>query len=151
MKQIKAISDGNNYNAISLGYFSELSSYVLTLPNDMQIPGKVFIGRNLSCSGTEISFQVFHPGCETGFLHTHRTHEEIYVFIKGKGEYQVDGEIFPVEEGSVVRVSPEGERSLRNNGNEDLVMMCIQYKPVAFDESDAFDAKILNKEVKWNE
>lgn len=149
MKQIKNISNGKNYNAISLGNLSELNEYVLSLSPDMKIPGKVFIGRNLSCEGTEISFQVFKPGSETGFLHKHYKHEEIYVFIKGKGEYQVDGEIFPIGEGTVIRVSPDGERTVRNNGNDDLVMMCIQYKPVAFDESDAQDAVILQKEVKW--
>lgn len=149
MKQIKNISNGKNYNAISLGNLSELNEYVLSLSPDMNILGKVFIGRNLSCEGTEISFQVFKPGSETGFLHKHHKHEEIYVFIKGKGEYQVDGEIFPIGEGTVIRVSPDGERTVRNNGNDDMVMMCIQYKPVAFDESDAQDAVILQKEVKW--
>lgn len=35
------------------------------------------------------------------------------------------------------------------SGKNDLVMMCVQYNPVVFDESDAQDAVILQKEVKW--
>lgn len=39
MKQVKNISHGKNYNAISLGNLSELNEYVLSLASDMQIPG----------------------------------------------------------------------------------------------------------------
>lgn len=52
---------------------------------------------------------------EIGFLHTHKNHEELYFFLKGKGEFQVYGRSFPVVEGSVVRVTPGG-RSLSQNG-----------------------------------
>ena len=150
MKEINSISKGINYNAISLGSLCGLNDYVLTLSPEIQIPGKVFIGHELMCSGAEISFQVFEPGSETGFLHSHHTHEEIYIFINGKGELQVDGEIFTVGEGSVIRVSPSGKRSVRNNGNESLTMICIQYKSIPFGEEDAADAVILSEKVKWS-
>ena len=70
----------------------------------------------MNATGSEFSFQVMVPGQETGFLHTHKNHEELYFFLSGKGEFQVDGKVFPVQEGSVVRVAPDGKRSVRNSG-----------------------------------
>ena len=94
----------------------------------MKIPGKVFGGAAAGATGGDFSFQVFQPGTETGFLHTHKQHEELYFFLAGKGEFQVDGQIVPVGEGRVVRVAPDGRRSVRNNGTEPLVMLCVQYR-----------------------
>ena len=67
----------------------------------------------------------------------------------GNGEFQVDGDVFPVEEGSVVRVAPAGKRSVRNNGTEPLVMLCVQYRDNTFTDEDAADGNILNEPVKW--
>lgn len=149
MKQIQKLSEAENYSAINLGKLSDLKYYTLELGPEIRIPGKVFGGQNLGATGGEFSFQVFAPGQETGFLHTHRNHEELYFFLSGKGEFQVDGKVFPVEEGSVVRVAPEGKRSVRNNGSEPLVMLCVQYHGNTFTSDDAADGNILNEPVKW--
>lgn len=149
MKQVAAVADGRNFSAISVGKLSELNEYVLELGPDVKIPGKVFGGTALHATGGDFSFQVFQPGTETGFLHTHKVHEELYFFLGGQGEFQVDGKIIPVAEGSVVRVAPEGERSVRNNGTEPLVMLCVQYRGNTFTEADATDGNILQKPVKW--
>ena len=121
----------------------------MELGPEVKIPGKVFGGAALGATGGEFSMQVFQPGTETGFLHTHKKHEELYFFLGGKGEFQVDGQVFPVEEGSVVRVAPDGKRSVRNNGTEALVMLCVQYRGNTFTEEDASDGVILNDPVKW--
>lgn len=149
MKQIEKVASATNFAAISVGNLNELSDYVLELGPGVKIPGKVFGGAALQATGGEFSFQVFLPGTETGFLHTHKVHEELYFFLKGKGEFQVDGEIFPISEGSVVRVSPAGKRSVRNNGEEPLVMLCVQYRGGTFTAEDAADGVILNEPVKW--
>lgn len=149
MKQVAAVADGRNFSAISVGKLSELNEYVLELGPDVKIPGKVFGGTALHATGGDFSFQVFQPGTETGFLHTHKVHEELYFFLGGQGEFQVDGQVIPVAEGSVVRVAPEGERSVRNNGTEPLVMLCVQYRGNTFTEADAADGNILQKPVKW--
>lgn len=149
MKQIQQIATGAHFSAVSTGSFSELNEYVLPIAPGMEIQGKVFMGQALQTTGAEISFQSFAPGKETGFLHTHQTHEELYIFVSGKGEFQVDGKVFPVAEGSVVRVAPEGKRSVRNNGTEPLVMICVQYKANAFTAQDATDGQILQEPVKW--
>lgn len=125
MKQTQQIAEGTHFSALSTGSFSQLNDYVLPVAPGMEIQGKVFMGQTLQTTGAEISFQSFAPGKETGFLHTHQTHEELYIFVSGKGEFQVDGQVFPVGEGSVVRVAPEGKRSVRNNGTEPLIMICV--------------------------
>ena len=78
-------------------------------------------------------------------------HEELYIILKGEGLYQVDGNIFPVSEGAVIRVSPNGKRALKNTGTENLTMLCVQYKANAFGEADSpmVDGVILNDELKW--
>lgn len=149
MKQIKQIANAINFKAVDFGELSELKDYVLELGTGIKIPGKVFGGTVLGADGGDFSFQMFQPGTETGFLHKHKQHEELYFFLRGKGEFQVDGQIFPVKEGSVVRVAPEGERSVRNNGTEPLIMLCVQYKGNTFTAEDASDGIILEKQVKW--
>ncbi len=65
--------------------------------------------------------------------------------------YQVDGEVFPVSEGTIVRVSPDGKRALKNTGSTDMTMLCIQYKANAFTEADSpmTDGEILQEPLKW--
>ena len=149
MKQIEKIATAENFSAVNVGKLDELGDYLLELGPEVKIPGKVFGGIALGATGGEFSFQIFRPGTETGFLHTHKNHEELYFFLKGNGEFQVDGQIFPVSEGSVVRVAPDGKRSVRNNGSEPLIMLCVQYRGNTFTAEDAADGNILDVPVKW--
>lgn len=149
MKQIQQTASAANFSAISVGKLNELSDYILELGPQVKIPGKVFGGAVLGATGADFSFQTFAPGTETGFLHTHKTHEELYFFLSGKGEFQVDGQVFAIGEGSVVRVAPDGRRSVRNNGTEPLVMLCVQYRGATFTAEDAADGNILAEKVEW--
>lgn len=149
MKQIQKLSDGANYSAANFGSLADIKDYVLELGPEIRIPGKVFGGAAVGATGGEFSLQIFAPGQETGFLHTHKQHEELYFFLSGKGEFQVDGTVFPVEEGSVVRVAPDGRRSVRNNGTAPLVMLCVQYRSNTFTTDDAADGNILADAVNW--
>lgn len=149
MKETRKIAELANATAVDFGKLNEINEYVLELGPEMKIPGKVFGGSAVGATGGEFSFQSFAPGTETGFIHTHKTHEELYFFLSGKGEFQVDGEVFNVEEGSVVRVAPAGKRSIRNNGTEPLLMLCVQYCGNTFTSEDAVDGIILNEKVEW--
>lgn len=149
MAIVEKQSNAANYCAISVGKMDKLGEHVLTFAPGVEIPGKVFVGNALETTGADMSFQIFSPGQESGFLHTHTLNEEMYIFIKGRGEFQVDGKVFPVAEGSVVRVSPAGKRSVRNNGNEPLIMICVQYKADKVGAVNASDGTILKEEVKW--
>ena len=117
MKEIKTTADIANATAIDLGPLAKIKDYVLELGPGVKIPGKVFGGAAIKAGGADFSLQVFAPGTEGGFYHTHKEHEELYFFLSGEGEYQVDGTNIPVREGSVVRVSPAGKRTVRNTGS----------------------------------
>lgn len=149
MKKIERISEGKNYSAATVGHLNDLSEHVFVLAPGIEIPGKVFVGNQLKTTGAEMSFQMLPPNTGISFLHTHKTHEELYIIVKGHGEFQVDGDIFPVEEGAIVRVSPQGKRALRNTSDNPMTMICIQYKANSFAETDALDADILEEKVVW--
>ncbi len=151
MKQIETIKEGKNFKAVSVGKMCEIMEYELPIGPDVIIRGKVFAGQAVGATGSELSFQTLVPGQDSGFLHTHKTHEELYIILKGEGQYQVDGEIFPVSEGAVIRVAPEGKRALKNTGSDNLTMLCIQYKANAFTEADSpmTDGVILHDALKW--
>lgn len=149
MKEATILFKGDNATAANFGRLSDLNEYVLNLGPEVKIPGKVFGGTTVGATGAEFSFQQFAPGTETGFLHTHTTHEELYFFLSGNGEMQVDGHTFAVSEGSVVRVAPAGRRSVRNNGTKPLVMLCVQYRGATFTADDAADGHILGDKVEW--
>ncbi|MFP3764513.1 cupin domain-containing protein [Prevotella intermedia] len=150
MKTVETIKTGKNFTAVSVGKLNEIKNYVLPM-GDIEIPGKVFVGQALQATGSELSFQVLVPNQDSGFLHTHKTHEELYLILKGEGEYQVDGEIFSVSEGSIIRVAPDGKRALKNTGKDEMLMLCIQYKANSFAENDspAGDGVILNDKLIW--
>ena len=150
MKRIECIKKGNNYEALNIGSWNEVIDYELPMgPSVLQ--GKVFVGQAVGATGSELSFQTLVPGQDSGFLHTHKTHEELYIILRGEGTYQVDGEQFPVSEGTIVRVSPDGRRALKNTGSENLTMLCIQYRANNFTEADSpmTDGNILSDPLVW--
>lgn len=151
MKTIKNMKSGKNFTSISVGALSDIKQYVLPLGPDVNLQGKVFVGEALGTTGAELSFQSLVPGQDSGFLHTHKQHEELYLILKGEGVFQVDGEEFPVSEGSIVRVAPNGKRALKNTGDQEMLMLCIQYKANSFGEADsiATDGVILNEPLRW--
>ena len=151
MKKIETIAQGANFAAVNVGKMSEIIEHELPMGPDFTLKGKVFAGQAVGASAREFSFQTLVPGQDSGFLHTHKTHEELYFILRGEGQYQVDGEIFPVTEGSVVRVSPNGKRALKNTGSEDMTMLCVQYKATPFTEEDSpmADGNILQEPLNW--
>ena len=148
MKSVQTTKTGKNFTAVNVGKLSEIKDYVLPL-GDIQIPGKVFVGQALGTTGSELSFQSFAPGQDGGFLHTHKTHEELYFILKGEGLYQVDGENISVSEGGSAPGGARGWRSVDAAATEEKLMLCVQYKGNAFTADDAADGEILSDELKW--
>ncbi len=150
MRSIETIKSGRNYKAVSIGSIDQIIEHELPMGPNV-IKGKVFVGQAMGTTGSELSFQTLVPGQDSGFLHTHKTHEELYIILRGEGTYQVDGEQFAVSEGTIVRVSPDGHRALKNTGSENLTMLCIQYKANNFTEADSpmMDGNILPDALNW--
>ena len=100
-----------------------MKNYAIKDLNGWQnVESKTFLGKELGMTGAEASLQRIAAGEDAPFLHSHKTHEELYVIISGKGEYDVDGEKTAVSEGNIIRVSPAGVRALRNISDKDMVM-----------------------------
>ncbi len=151
MKKLKISSEGVNHSSIDLGNLDELMDYSYMHPKRHQeVKGKVFIGEFLKSSSAEISFTVFPPKTEMPFFHQHKNNEEIYVVLKGSGQFQVDDSLFDVSEGSVIRVSPEGRRIYRNNSDIPLIFLCIQNKIGSLDQFNVEDGFLAEGNTLWN-
>lgn len=132
-----------NYMAKEIGGFSNLLTYEF-----QGNKGKYFFGRELGLTGCEGSLAYLPAGAEIPFLHAHNQNEELYVVISGNGQFAVDGETFPVQEGSLIRVSPDGERGLKA-GSKDLCYLCLQMKAGSLSQATLDDAKIIEKPLPW--
>jgi mannose-6-phosphate isomerase-like protein (cupin superfamily) len=151
MEEPKKIEQGNNFSAIDLGDFDNLSDYKFLHPKlYTELRGKIFVGELIRSTGSEISFQVMPPDNGIPFLHQHKNHEEIYVVIKGSGQFMVDDQIFDIKEGSVIRIAPEGKRSWRNNSDLPLVMICIQVCNKSIESHTVHDGFRSKGDVIWD-
>ncbi len=150
MKKLETISENKNYTAVNIGSLSNIKDYSLIHPKlGVEIKGKLFVKEATKASGTEISFTSIPPKTALDYFHIHTSDEETYVIIKGTGYYQVDEDCFPIKEGSVIRVAPQGARSLCNTSDEDLVYMCIQSKEKSLEKHTTDDGKRVTNTPKW--
>jgi mannose-6-phosphate isomerase-like protein (cupin superfamily) len=121
--------EGRNFTVSHVGNWSELDQYAFKHPNlPHAFPGKLFLKKELKLTGMEVSLNKFPPGASMPFYHKHQEHEELYIFIKGRGQFQIDDEVIDVGEGTVIRVAPDGIRTWRNNSSEDIYYIVIQAK-----------------------
>ncbi len=150
MKKINKISENENYSAINIGDLNSLVEYsLLHAKNKQEIKGKVFTKDAIKSTGTEVSFQILQPKTEISYFHIHHQNEETYIFLKGSGDFQVDEDCFPIEEGSIVRVAPKGIRGLRNSSDETMIYMVIQSKEGSLEQHTYDDGERVIQEAKW--
>ncbi|MBC6420881.1 MAG: cupin domain-containing protein [Hormoscilla sp. SP5CHS1] len=142
---------GQNFATADLGAFSQLRQYTFAAPAvPIELEGKVFLNQLLDLTSAEISLNNIPPGKSVPFYHKHWLNEEIYIFVRGQGEFQVDDCVFPVQEGTAVRVSPEGERCLRNTSDvEDLCSIVIQSRASSYRGHTIIDGVAVEKKVSW--
>ena len=127
-RQPENILSHANATSAQFGAPGQWGEHGYTHPRLGEVKGKVFLREILGLSGMEVSLNALPPGGACSFLHAHKQNEELYVFLSGEGEFQVDGKVFPVEAGSAVRVAPEGMRAWRPTGSEPLSFLVIQVK-----------------------
>ncbi|WP_230971354.1 cupin domain-containing protein [Nitrogeniibacter aestuarii] len=139
---------GRHFAQMEAGPMNQWPDYTVHLPG-LDIPGKLFIKETLGLTGCEISINAMPPGGEVPFYHTHKQNEEVYIFIKGRGQLQIDGETLDVKEGSIVRIAPDAERIWRNNGDESLVYIIMQVKENSLVQWSAVDGNILETAPAW--
>jgi mannose-6-phosphate isomerase-like protein (cupin superfamily) len=149
MKQVEKISEGNNYTAINIGCLDELINYSLIHPKTGEERKKLFLKAPTKATSTEISFTTLPPKTELGYFHKHNKDEETYIILKGSGYYQVDDDCFPITEGSVIRVAPQGIRGLCNTSDVPMIYICIQSKENSLEEHTSDDGQRVAFLPKW--
>ncbi len=136
-------NQAKNFSATDIGSFENL------LSRDFHgFLGKYFIGKELGLTGCEVSLNRLPAGKGMPFVHAHKKNEEIYIVLRGKGTFFVDGNEFPVQEGSLVRVAPQGERAWKA-GDEDLYFICIQAEVGSLNQATLEDGIRLATATSW--
>lgn len=149
MKPNLPIKHGQNYSFAQAGAWDDLPQHVFQHSRLGATPGKLFLKEALQMSALEISLGSIPPGRGLPFLHQHRQNEEVYIFVKGTGQFLIDGEILNVQEGSVVRVAPAGARAWRNTGSTPLHYIVIQAKAGTLDTGTITDGVPVPGEPPW--
>lgn len=151
MTQFKeGVTTGMNFTAAQAGPLAELDQYTFEV-GPYNFAGKLFLNDALNLTGMEVSVGKMPPGSQVPYSHRHKENEELYLFIKGQGEFFIDGEIVPVREGTMIRVSTEGVRVWRNNSTEDLYYIVIQAKEGSLNGYTLTDGKIVEPRFRWPE
>jgi len=108
--------------------------------------GRAEIGDTLGLTGCEISVNSIPAERGSEFVHAHKRNEEVYLILRGSGIFYMDGEEFPIREGSVIRVDPAGKRALKA-GKEELLYICIQAEKNSLIQKTFGDGVVI-KDVK---
>lgn len=114
----------------------------------MGFHGKYFIGTGLGLTGCEVSLNRLPAGKGMPFVHSHKKNEELYIVLRGNGTFYADGEEFPIQEGSLIRVAPAGERAWKA-GDEDLYFICIQAEAGSLTQATLEDGNRLETKASW--
>lgn len=147
---LKETRSGKNYTAAQTGEFERLGQFTLPHPAlPREVEGKLFLKEALGLTGMEVSLNKLPARTFVPFAHKHRQNEELYVFVRGRGEFMVDGEIIPVREGTVIRVAPEGARAWRNSSDEDLYYLVIQARAGTMPVGSIHDGETLEGRPRW--
>ena len=115
------------WSVVQLGRSQGWEEFTTSHPlSPKPVRGKRFLTDDLALTGMEVSVNRLPAGRVVPFLHRHRHHEELYVFLDGDGEFFADGERIPVTAGTAIRVAPPVARSWRSTGDTPLVYLVIQ-------------------------
>ena len=110
---------------------------------------KVFMAKELGMSGSEVSLGFLARGTGSSFVHQHKRNEETYLITRGNGIFHIDGEEFPVTEGSVIRVACAGKRALKADADSDLEYYCIQSDTYSLKQATRDDGTIVTHPTSW--
>lgn len=136
-------TQGKNHTVTQIGSLESLAQH-----HFHGVPGKRFVGANLGLTGCEASLNRLPAGVGMPFVHAHKQNEELYIVLRGAGIFHVDGEEFPVCEGSVVRVAPDGARAVAA-GSEDLYFICIQAQAGSLSQATLEDGYPVSVLSSW--
>lgn len=142
----------NNYAVFEIGALEKLDQHSFSTPLlPSAVKGKKFLKNELGLTAMEVSFNKFPPGAAMPFYHRHREHEELYLFLKGRGQFQIDGQTINVKEGTAIRVAPAGVRAWRNNSDQDLYYVVIQAQANSLPKGTIEDGVAVDQQMTWKD
>ena len=116
---------------------------------DEQISGdqvKYFLHDFLGLTGMEVSVTGYPPNHSFHLFHSHEENEELYIVTKGEGEMQLDDQIFPIKEGTVIRIEPNVVRNLRSLPNSGLQFICVQARMHSLKQFNTPDVTFVERQ-----
>jgi len=137
------------YTVFAAGPMSEwYDRHQIIHPVTGVMKGKYWVKEDLQMTGLELSVGSLPPGQGVSFQHAHQQNEELYLFLSGTGEMLLDGQILPVEAGTMVKVDPPVSRSWRNTGADPLVYVVTQTKAGSLEQWTKTDG-IITGDNPW--
>lgn len=133
MSDIKVMDKDEKYTHASIGSLKGFE-------------GKQFVKEVTGATSCEISFGTLPAGAAVPFFHSHKANEENYIILSGAGRFQVNGEVFDIAEGSVIRVAPGCDRNLKCTSAEPMTYICIQAKGGSLEGYTMTDAEMTERE-----
>ena len=133
MSEVKIMNSGEKFAHVSVGSLKGFE-------------GKQFVKDVAGQTSCEISFGSLPSGQAVPFFHSHKENEENYIILSGAGTFQVNGDVFDVAEGSVIRVATNCDRNLKCTSEEPMVYICIQAKEGSLGGYTMTDAEITDRE-----
>ena len=133
MSEVKVLNTGEKFSHVSVGALTTFE-------------GKQFVKDASGATSCEVSFGSLPSGASVPFFHSHKENEENYIILSGAGRFQVDGEVFDIAEGSVIRVATNCDRNLKCTSSSPLVYICIQAKEWSLGGYTMTDAEITERE-----
>ncbi len=104
--------------------------------------GRTELHEKLALTGAEISINNLPAGAGVPFVHSHKTNEEIYGVISGKGKVVIDGDEIELNAGDWLKISPAAKRQFSAAADSGITFVCIQVKENSLGGFTADDAVI---------
>lgn len=134
-----------DYNVVRVG---ELTAWDEI---DGVAPGKAFVEKDLAAKYMGLSVNSNAPGSQSPFWHTHSQHEELYIFITGRGRLALDDDVIDIEPGTIVRVGTGTWRALQAapDTTEPLRWLCVRAGGATLEEVGHDGAKDGDRPYPW--
>ncbi|WP_044415211.1 cupin domain-containing protein [Halarcobacter anaerophilus] len=115
-----------SFELINVGKFEDIKDKQYILPDSKKVlEGKVFLNELMDLTGSEISLNSFAPGQYFPFDHKHKKNEELFIILKGEGEFEIDGKKMDIKEGSIIKVNPNEVRNICNTSKDTNMLYIV--------------------------
>lgn len=104
--------------------------------------GRTELHQTLELTGAEVSVNRLPAGAGVPFVHSHKSNEEIYGVLSGKGKVKIDGEEISLTAGDWLKIAPAAKRQFSAADDEGITFVCIQVKENSLGGFTADDAVV---------